>query len=335
MGDEMKQFISEFKNDVDYNKYFNNKEICFVDIETTGLSNNYNSIYLIGILYFNKTNRLWTLVQLFAQNLNEESSILEEFIKIIKGFDSIITYNGDTFDIPFINKRLEKFNLDYKLSKDLSFDMYRVVKDNRYYLNLENLKLKTLEKSIGIHRDDIYSGKECIQFYKEYVATNNEEYRDRVLAHNYDDLFYMINLLKILDIIDEKKSIVISYDDKKISLEITCIDIKGDIFIIKGLYKENMNIKLMHYDNNYTILLDEENNFEITMEYTTGLITAEKKAIFVDKNKLALSNNIIDSTNYDVALNIILLKIEKEFLIDNIKAVVSDLLVKSLGTNLY
>jgi len=171
----MKQFINEFKNDIDYNKYFNNKEICFVDIETTGLSSNYNSIYLIGILYYNKSKMLWTLVQLFAQKLNEESIILEEFIKIIKGFDSIITYNGDTFDIPFINKRLEKCKLDHIISKQQSFDMYRVVKDNRFYLNLENLKLKTLEKSIGIHRDDIYSGKECIQFYKEYVNTNNKE----------------------------------------------------------------------------------------------------------------------------------------------------------------
>lgn len=329
------QFVNEFKNDTDYNKYFNNKEICFVDIETTGLSSNYNSIYLIGILFFNKSNMLWTLVQLFAQNLNEESLILEDFIRIIRKFDSIITYNGDTFDIPFINKRLEKFNLDYKLSKELSFDMYRVVKDNRYYLNLENLKLKTLEKSIGIHRDDIYSGKECIQFYKKYVDTNNEEYRDRVLAHNYDDLFYMINLLEVLDLIEEKKSLVINYDDNKITLKITGIEIKGDIFIIKGLFNEDLNTKLVHYDNNYSILLDEQKRFEITMEYATGLITPEKKAIFVDKNKLVLSNHIIDSTNYDVAPNVILLKVEKEFLIDNIKAVISDLLIQSLRANLY
>ena len=331
----MKKLVTEFNNNIDYKKYFDDKEVCFIDIETTGLSSNYNSIYLIGLLYYNKFKNVWTLVQLFADNISEESKILMNFISTIKNFDSIITYNGDTFDIPFINKRLEYLDINYEISKELSFDLYKVVKESRYYLNLENLKLKTLEKSIGIFRDDIYSGKECIQFYKDYVDTNNEEYSNRVLKHNYDDLFYMINIIEILDIIDERKTFFIDYKDKKITLKITSIETVGDIFILKGYYIENLNIKLIHYDNNYSIIIDEDNQFELSMEYSTGLVSAEEKAIFVDKNKLALSNHIIDSTNYKLSSNVILLKIEKKFSIENIKAIVSDLITKSLIANLY
>lgn len=331
----MKKLVTEFDNNIDYNKYFKALEVCFVDIETTGLSSNYNSIYLIGLLYYNKSKDLWTLVQLFADNISQESQILTDFINIIKNFDSIITYNGDTFDIPFINKRLEYLDINYKISKELSFDLYKVVKENRYYLNLENLKLKTLEKSIGIFRDDIYSGKECIQFYKDYVDTNNEEYKNRVLKHNYDDLYYMINILEILDIIDQKKTFFIDYKDYKITLKITSIDTVGDIFILKGYYVEDLYMKLIHYDNNYSIIIDEKKQFELSLEYSTGLVSAEEKAIYVDKNKIALSNHIIDSTNYNVSANVILLKIEKKFSIDNIKAIVSDLITKSLIANLY
>ena len=79
-----------------------NGNSCFIDIETTGLSRSKNMIYLIGLLYFDFTQNAWVLNQYFANNMDKEGALLKEFISNISKFDHIITYNGNSFDLPFI-----------------------------------------------------------------------------------------------------------------------------------------------------------------------------------------------------------------------------------------
>ena len=46
------------------------------------------------------------LSQFFANNIGEESILLEEVNKFISSFDLLITYNGESFDIPLSNMNL-------------------------------------------------------------------------------------------------------------------------------------------------------------------------------------------------------------------------------------
>ena len=41
----------------DIQNHFNNKRICFFDIETTGFSRLKNTIYLIGVVYYDNKSR--------------------------------------------------------------------------------------------------------------------------------------------------------------------------------------------------------------------------------------------------------------------------------------
>jgi len=321
--------------EINYAKYFNDNKVCFIDIETTGLSRNYNSIYLIGILHFTGIKNKWNLTQLFAESIKEEKDVLLYFIKLIKDYDKIVTYNGESFDIPFINQRLQNLDLSYVISNDKSLDLYRKVKDNRYYLNIENLKLKSLEKYLGLYREDIYSGKDCIQFYLDYVKTNDITLKEKVLQHNYDDLYYMTDVLRILDIIKDKKSFSIDYDDNYIDLLIDSVNILGDQIIIKGKVEENKIIKLIHYDNNYKISFDNCYQFEVAIEYSVGLVSPTEKGFFIDKNKLALSSNIIDSTSYNLPNNMLLLNVEKEYCIENIKMLIQNIISSALESSNY
>src|SRR5690554_1075125 len=77
------------------------KKVCFLDIETTGFSRKFNQIILIGFLYFD--NSKTEVIQIFAGNKKDEKNLLSEFVKYISNFEVIITFNGDAFDIPFIN----------------------------------------------------------------------------------------------------------------------------------------------------------------------------------------------------------------------------------------
>jgi uncharacterized protein YprB with RNaseH-like and TPR domain len=322
-------FTREFNTDI----YFSNSNICFIDIETTGLSRTNNYIYLIGILYYNNSKNSWSIKQLFAENKSEEKLILEGFINFINDYDIIITFNGNTFDIPYINQRLILLNIPYEISMDKSYDIYKIVKENRFYLNLESLKLKSLERYLGIFRDDIYTGKECIKFYFNYVKSKDLILRNKILQHNYDDLYYMLDIMKIIDTIKYKKQLLIKIKDKEIVLVIDRINIVGDVFSVNGYIddKSSVNIRLMHYDSEFNILFYEEGRFEVALDCSQGLISPTSKGYYIDKNKIVLSKEINDSTDYNLPPNILLLKADKDYCLDNIKNLLIRLITYSLN----
>lgn len=322
----MQIITQDVNRDIHYNQYFYNKKVCFLDIETTGLSRIYNSIYLVGILYFE--NNRWKLTQILADSLMEENSLLNELMEFISPYNEIITYNGDSFDIPFINERAKKYTLPEIISKEYSTDLYRIVKNNKHILNLDNLKLKSLERYLGIYREDIYTGKECIGFYLDYTKTKNINQAAKVLKHNFDDLYYMLDIMKILDKIQEKRTLTIQDKNINIKLYIDTLEQAGDLFIINGNVEGNNEIKLIHYTDSYKISL-ERDKFQLILEYSLGLVKPDEKAMYIDKNKIVLSKDVIDSTIYDLPENIILLKVESQFCIENIKTVILDLIMKS------
>ena len=70
------------------------------DIETTGLSAKYNTIYLIGCAY-HKGSEI-TLLQYLAETPAEESEVLEAFLELCKDFQGLLSFNGIRFDERFI-----------------------------------------------------------------------------------------------------------------------------------------------------------------------------------------------------------------------------------------
>jgi hypothetical protein len=326
----MKIINTIISKEFEMNNYLNEYSACFIDIETTGLSRTFNYIYLIGILHHNSTNNAWEITQLLADNKNDEKIILRKFIKFIANFSKIITFNGNTFDIPFINERLNILDIDYEITMDKSFDIYKIIKENRYYLNLDSLKLKSLEEYLGIYRDDIYSGKDCIRFYLDYAKNRDSDLKKRILQHNYDDLYYMLDVMEILNIIKKKKQIDINLDDNEISLIIDKINISGDILSINGYVDNDFKIRIMYYDSNYNILFYDTGKFELTLECSLGFVTPTIKGYFIDKNKIALSDRIKDSTMFKLPSNILLVKIDKDYCMENIKNLMIELINRSL-----
>lgn len=329
----MKIIEKNFIRSIKYKNYFNESKICFVDIETTGLSNKYNSIYLIGILYPESKNNHWILKQLFAENIEEEATILEGFVSLMTGYDMIITYNGESFDLPFIRERLKRYKIEYELQSSLSMDIYRKAKTNKHLLNVENLKLKTLERYLGLYRKDIYTGKDCIQFYYDYLKTNDEELMARILQHNYDDLYYMLDILKILDIIKDKKSIAIVNKDDTINLSIDNLNILGDQLLVNGKVHDKKIVKLIYYGNNYSIYFDADFNFEIRIETSSGMVAPHEKGIYIDTKKYLLPNLSSSPIEYDLPLNILLLKVDKQFIIENIKNLLIEIISFALNNS--
>ena len=75
----------------------------FFDIETTGFSPAHTSLYLIGCAYH--IEQMLCIKQFFAETPEEEKEVLKQFLLLLDGFDTIITFNGIGFDIPYLKAK--------------------------------------------------------------------------------------------------------------------------------------------------------------------------------------------------------------------------------------
>jgi len=180
------------------NKYFNLETTMIFDIETTGLSPKSSNVILIGFIVFEDDTAF--IHQLFAEHTDEEVEILKNFVVYCRKVDTLINFNGSSFDIPYLNKRFCDYGNSYQIHPKLSFDLDRICRSSR--LDVINYKLKTLEIYLGIPREDMISGRESISLYFDYMRNHNEESREIVLKHNYEDILHLIPFIKILDHIE-------------------------------------------------------------------------------------------------------------------------------------
>ena len=171
-------------------------EILFLDIETTGLSPKNSDIYLIGLVYFDANN--WHVCQFFAESPAQEEEILKAFYSFVKDYKLVIHFNGDRFDIPFLQNKFAKYNIPDPFTGMSSLDIYKEVKGYKNQLGLMDCKQKTIELYLGIDREDKYDGGKLIPVYKEYTITKDSEALKLLMLHNFEDVKGMFGLLPML-----------------------------------------------------------------------------------------------------------------------------------------
>ena len=181
------------------------EDVLFLDIETTGFSAATSSIYLIGCCFYK--NGEWDITQWLCESLpggdsREEEILLKTFLSFLKDYKTLIHFNGNRFDLPFIEKRCEKYGLKISFSDFDGIDIYKRVYPYRYFLHLANCKQKTMEEFMGIQRTDRYSGGELIHVFRSFCNTHDNEAMELLLQHNRDDVYGMLRLLPILSYVD-------------------------------------------------------------------------------------------------------------------------------------
>lgn len=172
------------------------EELLFFDIETTGFSGDYNTVYLIGCVYYKED--LAHFIQWFADTKDAEPQILASFFSLLKKYRTLVHFNGDTFDLPFLLKRCRACGLPFTFDGATSIDIYKCIKPWKKQLGLGSLKQKAIEDFLGIGREDKYNGGQLIEVYEEYLKTRDDSLLRLLLLHNEDDLKGMPALLPIL-----------------------------------------------------------------------------------------------------------------------------------------
>ena len=172
------------------------EDVLFFDIETTGLSARSAGLYLIGVLTY--TDKNWTLLQYFCEDVADEPAVLQAFFELLRTKKILISYNGDGFDIPFLLHMVEQYGLPYSFDTVESFDLFKKFRPLKHLLGLPDLKLKSCERFLGIDREDRFTGGELIEVYFEWQKTKMPALLDTLLLHNAEDIANLPNLLPLL-----------------------------------------------------------------------------------------------------------------------------------------
>ncbi|WP_088538388.1 ribonuclease H-like domain-containing protein [Methanobrevibacter sp. 87.7] len=154
----------------------------FMDIETLGLSN--VPIILIGIASI-KNNKI-TVKQYLQRDGLEEAAIIDAYLSNLDDDSIHVSYNGNSFDIPYIKNRADYFGINY--NKHINYDLLYYTR-KMYKNKLENCKLPTVESYIcGFERFNDVPGQYIPSYYEDYVSRKNIGPLVPIVRHNRLDV---------------------------------------------------------------------------------------------------------------------------------------------------
>lgn len=260
-----------------------------LDIETTGLDSSSDQLVLLGIIAYE--NEKCYIKQYFAEDNQEEKRLLEIYLNLVMD-KTIINFNGDIFDIPFLNNRLVANEL-FPVFPD-SYDILKEISSKRKFFVFESMKLIDLEKKIGIFRDDPSRYKVISKLTDDIIKRDKPK---PIMIHNENDLIATEKLANISDYFNEELSINLS--NNKITLNSSWIN--NDI--AKFVLTSESSIANSYFNGpNYELRI-EEDKIDINLQVLYGMFDENTKG-FVALNTFNLSNK----TNLNVDPKLFVIK---------------------------
>jgi len=133
--------------------------------------------------------------QMLARDYTEEPALLRHVQSVLESTDVLVTYNGRTFDLPFIHDRMVYHLLDYRFGGE-HLDLLPHAR--RLYRGVfPDCKLQTLEVRLcGFpERTDDIPGEDIPQAYHDFVASSNAGILAPIFRHNARDLIVLCDVL--------------------------------------------------------------------------------------------------------------------------------------------
>lgn len=169
----------------------------FLDTETTGLAGGSGTYaFLIGIGRI--TSRGFELTQFFMRDLAEEASLLHRIADYLSGFDTLITYNGRTYDQPLLETRYRMARMKPPFARLEHLDLLSGAR-RLWKLRFDSCRLVDLENQIlGFEREGDLPGEMIPYVYFEYLRKREASRIVPILHHNAIDILTLACLTAIV-----------------------------------------------------------------------------------------------------------------------------------------
>ena len=164
----------------------------YFDLETCGFAG--TPVFLIGTMRV-RGGRI-RLQQFLARDYGEEAAILHQFAGLLEGAHTLISFNGKSFDWPFVSERAALHRLSLRPLPHLDL-LYQARRSWRSIV--PDHKLQTLEIFLcnRRRRGDI-PGLDIPAAYHDFVRTGHATPMRDILQHNLLDLVTMAELVTFL-----------------------------------------------------------------------------------------------------------------------------------------
>jgi uncharacterized protein YprB with RNaseH-like and TPR domain len=300
------------------------KESLFIDIETTGLSKIYSDIISITLLVYKDDK--FRIYQIFCQYKSDQPQTLKYLKDLMKSKKYIITYNGNSFDIPFLAEKSKQFGTGLDFESLTKIDLYLLMKKLKYKINIVDLKLKTVEEYFCIERNDTIWGMDVVTLYEAYKLEPRKEFSDLILLHNYEDVnnlpLVMNNIFALYDDVIYLRNLIVTINYDGLSIKKNLIQCNFNV--ITAIDKDFINHSI-----NYDMILSVDNQ---TLVINIPLHTYKDETI---GEFYYLDNNEYELTTYTglkgIKRNLIPIRINDKIYIDNIKSIVRKILEEGFG----
>jgi len=169
-------------------------DLLFLDLETTGLAS--CPVFLLGAMVWDAGGLVTR--QYFARDYSREPAAVRAFLGLAAGRRVLVSFNGKSFDVPFIRARAAANGIACRLNQP-HVDLLHTARRTwgpRVGGPLPDCRLQTLERVLcGRIRDDDIPGHLIPDAYHAFVHTGNAAQIAEIIRHNFLDLVTMADIV--------------------------------------------------------------------------------------------------------------------------------------------
>lgn len=165
----------------------------FLDLETGGLTS--SPVFLAGTMHWN--GETFVLRQYFARHYGEEAPLIAALAEHLRGFEHLVTYNGKSYDAPFLKGRAVTHGVPLQLPPR-HVDLLHISR-RRWRDELPDCRLQTLERHVcRRYRSGDVPSDEVPGLYHDFVRDGDPWRLIPVFHHNLLDVLTMGEILQEL-----------------------------------------------------------------------------------------------------------------------------------------
>lgn len=170
----------------------------FMDTETTGLAGGSGTLaFMVGLGFYKEGN--FVLYQGFLRDPSDEPGMLARIEELLTGIDTVVTYNGKSFDVPLLHTRCVLNGYRKFFANMRHIDLLHIAR-KVWKHRLPSRTLGVVENEIlGFYRsEEEVPGWMAPELYFQYQKTGDASGVVPVFYHNAMDILTLGVLLRVM-----------------------------------------------------------------------------------------------------------------------------------------